>query len=166
MSTFGRIEDAVHSFGREYVLQARSLPAARDVALTQERLLAVVSTVFATVGLTLAAVGLYGLMSFAVAQRTGEIAIRKALGADNWAIARLISSEVTRLVVVGGLIGAAAASAAARLAHAMIVDKNLSIGFSPVVIALALLLLVAGAAVWVPTRRAANVDPMVALRAE
>ena len=166
MSTFGRIEDAVHSFGREYVLQARSLPAVRDVALTQERLLAVVSTVFATVGLTLAAVGLYGLMSFAVAQRTGEIAIRKALGADNWAIARLISSEVTRLVVVGGLIGAAAASAAARLAHAVIVDKNLSIGFSPVVIALALLLLVAGAAVWVPTRRAANVDPMVALRAE
>jgi ABC-type antimicrobial peptide transport system permease subunit len=111
----------------------------------------------------LAAIGLYGMLSFGIARRTGEIAIRMALGAQRGRVVSMILGEAARLVATGLLLGGALAYAASRL-----IDSRLY-GIAPhdpftLSGATGLLLIVAFAAAYLPARRAAGLDPMEALR--
>jgi len=120
---------------------------------------------FAGMGLLLAAVGIYGVIAFLVAQRTQEIGLRMALGATSGAIARMVLRDAARWTVAGAIAGAAASLFAARWLESMLFHVAAR---DPWTLAgtLALLSAVAMAAAWIPSRRAARLDPMEALRHE
>jgi ABC-type antimicrobial peptide transport system permease subunit len=131
----------------------------------QDRTTAQLAVVFGSVALTLAAIGLYGVLSYGVARRRGEIAIRLALGAQPGRVISMILGETAGVVGIGLGAGAALAYAASR-----VIDSRLY-GVAPqdpltLTLAIGLLLLVALSAAFVPARRASRVDPMRALRAE
>jgi predicted permease len=130
-----------------------------------DRSMSTLSTGFAIVAVLLAAIGLYGVLSYTVAQRRREIGVRMALGADAARIALLVFGHVGRTVLIGGVAGCAAALGLGRLAQSMLFGIE---GPDLVVIACATLgvIVVASAAAALPARRAARVDPMAALRAE
>jgi predicted permease len=136
-----------------------------DQTLIQERFVAQTATAFSVVALLLACIGLYGVMSHAVTQRTHEIGIRMALGARSQDVVGLVMREVALLVCLGAIIGMSAALATMRLV------SNLLFGLTPtdpltIVGATSLLLMVAALAGYFPARRASRVDPLIALRWE
>ena len=120
---------------------------------------------FALLAALLAAIGLYGVVAFSVAQRTREIGIRVALGARTADVLRLIVGQGMRLVLVGGLIGLAGALAISRILRSLLFGIGPTDPFT-FVLSSALLAGVALLACWLPARRAARVDPVVALRCE
>jgi predicted permease len=120
---------------------------------------------FAVLALVLAAVGLYGVLSYAVAQRTPEIGLRMALGAQHATVVRTVVVGALALACVGLTIGVAGALALARLVESFLFGVSATDPMT-FVAAAALLLAVTGAAAYLPARRAANVDPMTALRGE
>jgi predicted permease len=133
--------------------------------LSQERVFAQAYALFGALALLLASVGLFGLMSYSVAQRTNEIGIRMALGAQYHDVLRLVMGESMVLVGGGVGLGLAAALAASRLV------TSLLYGLAPtdpvtMVVAMAVLVIVSGVAGYLPARRAARVDPLVALHYE
>jgi putative ABC transport system permease protein len=131
----------------------------------ERRLAAQLVGFFASVALALAAVGIYGVMSYAVAQRTQEIGIRMALGAEREQVLRMVMRNGTALALSGIAIGLAAAFALARLIAALLFET--STADPPTFSVVPLLLLgVAVVASYLPARRAARVDPMAALRYE
>jgi predicted permease len=134
-------------------------------SLAQERLFAALLSFFGLLALLLAALGLYGVMAHSVAQRTQEIGIRVALGAQPRDVLRLVIGQGMRLVVPGVVIGLAGAYAATRLITSFLYGVSAADWPTYGLIA-ALLLAVALLACWVPARRAAKVDPLVALRCE
>jgi putative ABC transport system permease protein len=121
--------------------------------------------VFAALALVLAAIGLYGIMSYLVNQRTREIGIRMALGAQQANVLSLIMTQGTRLTLIGVVLGVAVAFALAHSMSALLygVDPHDPLTFASVA---ALLSLVALAAYYIPARRATKVDPLRALRYE
>jgi ABC-type antimicrobial peptide transport system permease subunit len=136
-----------------------------DRFLLRERLVTCLSSFFGILALTLAAVGLYGVMSYSVTRRTIEIGIRAALGARATAIIWLVLRESLRMVLLGIAIGVPVALAATRLISSQLYGLGPN---DPWVIGLAMILILAvsGLAGYLPARRAARVDPMVALRSE
>ncbi len=157
------IKAEIESLGHEYALWITPLAVARDSGLLQERITAMLSAFFAGLALILAAIGLYGLMSYTVTQRTREIGIRIALGAQKASVQRMVVRDTLGLVLAGIVIGVPLALAATRLI------ANFLFGLStndPAVLALAaiLLLIIGMSAGFLPARRATHVDPMVALR--
>jgi predicted permease len=134
-----------------------------DNDLFLERLLAKLSSFFALLALLLACVGLYGVLSYDVARRTHEIGIRMALGAQRRDVVGLFMRETMLLVVIGVIIGLSASLGATRFIASRLYGLTPN---DPLTIALAslLLLTVAALAGYLPARRAARVDPMVALR--
>jgi predicted permease len=134
-------------------------------SLAQQRLVARLASFFGLLALSLACVGLYGVLSYAVARRTNEIGIRMALGARRGDVIWLVSREALALVVAGVVTGLLASLAATRTASTLLYGLEPD---DPPTIAAATLLLLAVAALagYLPARRAARVDPMAALRDE
>src|SRR5262245_23146826 len=143
--------------------EAETLAAQLDVSLTQERLVATLSSVFGLLALVLVCIGLYGVLAYDVARRTHEIGIRMALGANARQIVRLALGETLWMVGIGVVIGLGAALAATRWGRSLLFGLQ---PHDPLTIGLAVFVLLAVAAVagYLPARRASRVDPMVALR--
>ncbi len=148
-----------------------SLPIEELKTMTQQvkenvfldRMISILSSAFALLATLLAGVGLYGVLSYSVQQRTREIGVRMALGANGSRVRALVMKQVGMMLVVGGVIGIAAALGLGRAARSMLFQLE---AHDPVAMALAVVLLacVALAAGFIPARRAALVDPMNALR--
>ncbi len=136
-----------------------------DRQLRIERLLALVSRAFSLAALALAAVGLGGLLAYAVARRANEIGIRMALGATGGEVRRMVLGESLRMVGVGALIGVPAAYVVGRSLESLLFGLQ-PMDPSTASRALAALLVIAGMASLLPAHRAARVDPMTALRDE
>jgi predicted permease len=139
----------------EYI--ARSLPRPRFNTL--------LLSIFAGTALLLTAIGIYGVMTYSVAQRTSEIGIRIALGAGKGSIFRLVVGQAMTLVGISLVIGLAGAFAATRLLNSLL----FGVGASDPVTFISIVLLVSAVAfiaAWLPARRATRVDPIIALRAE
>jgi putative ABC transport system permease protein len=120
---------------------------------------------FAAIALLLAAVGIYGIMAFAVSQRTHEIGIRMALGARQREVVTLMVRDGMRLALIGIVIGLAGAYGLGRLMQTTLYGVG-AVDFGSLTVVSALLLLVAALACWLPARRSAAIDPMQALRNE
>jgi predicted permease len=129
----------------------------------QERLFARAYATFGALAVLLACIGLFGLMSYSVAGRTGEIGVRMALGAQRGAVVGMVMSESIRLVAIGVVLGLAAALWAGRFVRAVVYGLSPSDPLT-IVAAVALIAVVTLLAGGVPARRAANVDPVQALR--
>ena len=155
----------VESQGREYVFSIKTVRQNIDRSILQERVTAMLSAFFGALALLLAAIGLYGLMAYAVTQRTREIGIRMALGAKRSGVLRFVLREVIVLVGTGVGIGLPCAFAATRLIDHMLYGVSPN---DPVTVACVVgaLLAVGVLAAYLPARRAMRIDPMVALRCE
>lgn len=128
-----------------------------------DRVAAVLSASFATLATLLAAVGLYGVLAYAVAQRTRELGLRMALGADAMRLRAMVLAQVGRLTLAGGAVGLVAAFGLGRVAQSLLHEIE---GLPPAVVAAAVAALaaVALAAGFVPAYRASRINPMAALR--
>ena len=142
-----------------------TMEARLSTAVAEPRFHAVFVGSFAGLALLLAALGIFGLLSYTVAQRRGEIGIRMALGARRGDILALVARQAAVLVAVGAVAGMAGAAASSRvlesLLHDVATDDLLTFAAAPLV-----LVAVALAACWLPARRATRVDPVEALRVE
>jgi len=145
------------------MFEVETLDAQVSASLREERLLAMLSSGFGLLALLLSCLGLYGILSYTVAQRTKEIGVRMALGAARRDVLWLVLSDALRLVLLGAALGIPAALAAARLVASQLYGISAA---DPVAITLATLALLGVAAVagYLPARRATRVDPLVALR--
>jgi predicted permease len=136
-----------------------------DDSLDRERMLAALSTVFGGLATLLAAIGMYGVLSYGVSRRTAELGIRMALGAQRGDVQWMVLRDTGKMVAAGIAAGLAGAFAATRLIATMLygvqpVDVTI---FAGAALGLATVAVLAG---WVPARRASRIDPMVALRYE
>jgi predicted permease len=136
-----------------------------DILLSQERLIAKLSSFFGLLALVLACVGLYGLLSYEVTRRTREIGIRMALGARRADLVRLVVWQGIALALVGTIVGIAAAIGVGRFLTSLLYEVKPADPVTLVSVT-ALLIFVALLAAFVPARRATTVDPMIALRYE
>jgi predicted permease len=130
-----------------------------------DRMISTLSASFAILATILAAIGLYGVLAYTVAQRTREIGVRMALGADGGSVRRMVLRQVAVMTVIGALAGLAGAVALGRGAESLLFEMQ---GTDPLVFvgAAVLLAVVAFAAGFLPAQRAARIDPMIALRYE
>lgn len=161
-----RILDELRRFNPEIrVERTTTFDRLVDESIVQDRLLATLSTWFTGVALVLAMVGLYGLTSYTVRQRTNEIGIRMALGASGRVVQWLILREVLVLVIAGTAIGIPAAVAASRFIRSLLFDVGPT-DAGTIVVAAAMLIVIAVLVGTFPARRAMRVDPIVALRRE
>ncbi|MDX2153476.1 MAG: ABC transporter permease [Bryobacteraceae bacterium] len=160
----GRVREAVAAPATPFVLDdLEPMDAIVEKAQSGARFSLVLIAVFAGTAALLAAVGLYGVLSTMVRQRTGEIGVRMALGAQPAAVFRLVVGHGARLSLLGIAIGIAAALALTRLMQAMLVGVTPADPLTFTVIAV-LFFAVSLAAAWAPARRAAGLDPTQALR--
>lgn len=136
-----------------------------DAALASERLITILSNLFACVALLLSAIGLYGLLSSSVAQRTGEIGVRIALGACRRSVVAVILAEAIGLLATGMTLGAGVLFLFIRLLDKMLFGVS---GFEPAVwlASFGLMAAVTLGAACVPAIRAASMDPMRTLRVD
>ena len=147
------------------VIHTQTLEVATTLSLLPQTIAAWVAGSVGTIGLLLAAFGLYGMTAFSVAQRTREIAIRIALGSSSEGVVWLILRQAARLGIIGGTIGFALAVVCSRLLESLLIDLPAvdPTAFGAAVLVLTAVMLTAAA---VPARRATRMDPMRALRSE
>jgi ABC-type antimicrobial peptide transport system permease subunit len=128
-------------------------------------LLALLAGFFALVGLVLVAVGLYGVLSYSVVQRTQEIGIRMALGARQLSVIRTIAADAGAAALIGSLCGLACALYAARFVQTLLFEVT-PFDLWSLALPIGAFCLAASLAVAIPARRVARVDPVIALRCE
>jgi ABC-type antimicrobial peptide transport system permease subunit len=143
----------------------RTLPQQVRENVFEDRVISILSASFAALATVLAAVGLYGVLAYTVAQRTREFGVRMALGAAPQRVRGMVLKQVAWMTLFGGTAGLAAAIGLGRLAQAMLYEVQ---GYDPVVLTIAgvVLSIVAVGAGFIPANRASKVDPMRALRYE
>jgi predicted permease len=165
MESRNAIVQALAGVHKDIALDLKYLEEDLGANVLQERLLATLSGFFGILALLLAALGLYGVMSYAVTRRRNEIGIRMALGAEPQAVVGLVLRHVALITSVGLVAGAAAALGTGRFIDALLYNQAAGdatmIGVTAVTLAAA-----AAIAGYVPARRAARIDPMTALREE
>jgi ABC-type antimicrobial peptide transport system permease subunit len=149
----------------EMVIEFEDFRGRIQDGLVRERLMAVLSGIFGVVAVILAAVGLYGMVSYLVVRRRNEIGIRAALGARKWQLVLMVMRQSTHMLLPGLSIGVALYLAAARAASTLLFGIN-PYDLTTLVAATVLLAGIAAAASFLPARRAASMDPMIALRLE
>jgi ABC-type antimicrobial peptide transport system permease subunit len=157
---------ALHAIDRTIpITLAKTEVAIMHDAQARPRFVTFILAIFAALALFLAAFGLYGVISYAVSQRVREIGVRMALGAESSDVVRLVLGNGARLALFGAIVGIIVSIAASR------VMRGLLYGISPldplVFVAMPLTLMaVASFATYLPARRAARADPVIALRAD
>jgi len=160
------IKDAARDVDRSVpLIRINTMDRILSRAVAGPRVYATLLGAFAALALTLAAIGMYGLVSYTVAQRTHEMGIRLALGAGRGELLRLVLTRGLTLAAVGAAIGIAAATGTTRLLAGLTAGVKPG---DPAIFAMVTVVLLAAAAIasYIPARRAARVDPVVALRTE
>jgi predicted permease len=147
------------------IQEIKTMPQQIRDNVVLDRLISILSAVFASLATLLAAVGLYGVLAYSVQQRTREIGVRMALGADAWRVRTLVVRQMGLMIAIGGVAGIAAAIGLGRVLQSLLYGLR---GHDPVVFALSLAVLgmVAFGASYAPVQRASRVDPVEALRYE
>lgn len=160
------VREAVWAMDKQLPIAAvRSMDGLLADSVTQPRFRTILLGIFASLALVLSAAGIYGVISYSVLQRTQEIGIRMALGANLRDILRLVLGQGAKFALLGVAIGLPAALALARLMRSLLYE--ISASDPSTFIGVTLLLILAGMlACWIPARRAMRVDPLVALRYE
>jgi predicted lysophospholipase L1 biosynthesis ABC-type transport system permease subunit len=159
------VRDRIRAIDRDIPVDLGTLSARVERSLGERRFIMNVLVAFGALALGLAAVGVYGVLSFTVAQRTREIAVRMALGAERRRVLALVVGHVLRVSVVAAVIGLLAARVVSRLMSALLFDVSPADPRTYAAVT-ALLMAVALLAAYVPARRAASVDPMLTLRSD
>jgi predicted permease len=162
----GSVREAVHAVQRDQPVEAlQTMGNLMSQNLTSRRFTLLLVGSFAGLALILAVIGIYGMIAYSVSQRTREMGLRMALGANRGDVLRLVLSQALKLVSVGLLFGVSTALAMSRFMSSLLfgVTATDPVTFASVVILLAL---VALTACYIPARRAVSTDPMVALRHE
>jgi putative ABC transport system permease protein len=166
LQSVNAVRAAVHSVDRDQpISRVRTMDELMGSAVAQRRLSTTLLAIFAGIALLLAAIGIYGVISFDVTRRTQEMGLRMALGAARRSVLSLVVGQGMRLAAVGLAIGLAGAVAAGRLIERQLFGIRMTDPATYVAVLL-LLGLVALAATLLPALRATRVDPMVALRYE
>jgi predicted permease len=166
LSVGGEVRDAIARVDPNLpVASLTTLDRQVDASMNSERLVSDLSACFGILALVIAAIGLYGLVAYMVARRTGEIGLRMALGAETGEIRRMVLRQGIGLTLAGVIVGLASGFAAARLVASMLygVAPSDPATFGGVAAALVCIALLAS---YLPARRAAHIDPMAALRNE
>jgi putative ABC transport system permease protein len=160
------ISAAIHSVDKDQALNdIRTVEQIKDLSMTANRLQSTLLGIFGTVALALAGIGIYGVISYSVAQRTHEIGVRAALGAGAGNLMRLVLGRGLLLTLIGLVIGLAGALGLTRLMATILYGVGARDPVTMISVA-AILATVAATACYVPARRATKVDPIVALRYE
>jgi putative ABC transport system permease protein len=166
LSLVSAVRSEVRRLDREpLIYNVRTMDQALGAALEQRRFTMFLLSIFATVALALAMVGLYGVISYAISQRTHEIGVRMALGAQTSDVLRMVVWQGMSLTLIGVALGLVAALAMTRALKNLLFNVSAT---DPATFALIALLLVGVAfiAIFIPARRATKIDPMIALRCE
>jgi predicted permease len=163
--TLARLEPDLPLVGATLPGGVETVGAIRDEGLAYRRLIAKLLGAFTVPALLLAALGIYGVIAYLVAQRTGEIAIRLALGSTPAAVRRLVLRDGLRLALAGVILGLGGALALTRLLRSELFEVSPNDPIS-LVGAAAVLVLVAALATWLPAQRATRISPMEVLRRE
>jgi putative ABC transport system permease protein len=157
---------AARDVERNFIIsQVRTMDEILGAAVTRPRFNMILLGGFALLALGLGAVGIYGVIAYAVTQRTREIGIRMALGARGGDVMKMLLKQGMALTLIGVAIGLAASLALTRLMKTLLYGVSATDPAPFTAVAL-LLTLVALPACWIPARRATKVDPMIALRSE
>jgi putative ABC transport system permease protein len=160
------IRQTSHNMSHDQVLFGmRTMDEIVSSSLAERRFAMILLTVFAALALILASIGLYGVISYLVGQRTQEIGVRMALGAKSGDILRLILQGAGRVTAIGIVAGLMMSFAVTRLMSKLLYGVRATDPLTLIAVT-ALLSLVALAAGYIPARRATRIDPMVALREE
>jgi putative ABC transport system permease protein len=160
------VRDQIAALNKDQaIFNVRTMEEIVGQSVAPRRFSMMLLSVFALFALALASIGIYGVMSYAVTQRTREIGLRMTLGAQRGNVLRLVIGDGMKLTLAGVLLGVAAAFALTRTIKSLLFGVSATDPVTFISIAL-LLLLVALLACWVPARRATKVDPMIALRYE
>ena len=147
------------------VYELKTMRRVVDEDLFAERVIAGLSAGFGGLAAVLAALGVYGVLAYVVVQRTREIGIRLALGADRGNVRGLVFKDVGWMVIAGAVVGLPLAYGLARLGESLLFGVHAS-DVMVYLTSLAVIALVAGLAAYIPSRRATRIDPIVALRYE
>ena len=164
-ATAAALQSVLHDLDPALPVQIRSMHSHVDRWIVRPRFQTVLLALFAVTGLLLAGIGLYGLISFLVADRTREIGVRMALGASPGSVISMVASDAARWTCAGAVIGLAASAGLVRVLQSLLFEVD-ALDVRAFIGAAVSLSTVALVAAWLPARRASLIQPVIALRQE